>query len=82
MSQGILGFKYEEEKHDTGMTGLAGLPAYLDLMHVMGLPELIRRHLQVKQRGATRDGASLAQGASAERSLTECGISVFIRVSR
>jgi hypothetical protein len=47
------------------MTGLAGLPAYLDLMHVMGLPELIRRHIQVKQRGATRDGASLAQGALA-----------------
>ena len=53
MSQGVLGFKYEEEKHDTGMTGLAGLPVYLDLMHAMGLPELIGRHLQVKQRGWT-----------------------------
>jgi hypothetical protein len=53
MSQGILGFKYEEEKHATGMTGLAGLPVYLDLMHTMGLPELIGRHLQVKQRGWT-----------------------------
>jgi hypothetical protein len=29
MSQGVLGFKYEEEKHDTGMTGLAGLPLTL-----------------------------------------------------
>ena len=53
MSQGVLGFKYEEEKRDTGMTGLAGLPVYLDLMHAMGLPELIGRHLQVKQRGWT-----------------------------
>jgi len=53
MAQGILGFKYEEEKHDTGMTGLAGLPVYLDLMHAMGLPELIGRHLQVKERGWT-----------------------------
>ena len=53
MSQGILGFKYEEEKHDTGMTSLAGLPVYLDLMHAMGLPELIGRHLQVKGRGWT-----------------------------
>lgn len=53
MSQGVLGFKYEEEKHDTGMTGLAGLPVYLDLIHAMGLPELIGRHLQVKQRGWT-----------------------------
>ena len=51
MSQGVLGFKYEEEKHDSGMTGLAGLPIYLDLLHAMGLPELIGRHLQVKQRG-------------------------------
>lgn len=25
MTQGVLGFKYEEEKHDTGMTGLSGL---------------------------------------------------------
>src|SRR4030042_548418 len=53
MSQGVLGFKYEEERHDTGMTGLAGLPIYLDLLHAMGLPELIGRHLQVKQRGWT-----------------------------
>lgn len=53
MSQGILGFKYEEEKHDTGMTGLAGLPIYLDLMHAMGLPGQIGHHLQVKQRGWT-----------------------------
>jgi hypothetical protein len=53
MSQGVLGFKYEEEKHDTGMTGLAGLPVYLDLLQAMGFPELIGRHLQVKQRGWT-----------------------------
>jgi len=53
MSQGVLGFKYEEEKHDSGMTGLAGLPVYLDLMHAMGLPEVIGRHLCVKQRGWT-----------------------------
>ena len=31
MAQGVLPFKYEEEKKDTGMTGLAGLPVYLDL---------------------------------------------------
>ena len=51
MSQGVLGFKYEEERHDTGMTGLAGLPVYLDLLDAMGFPELIGGHLQVKQRG-------------------------------
>ena len=37
MPQGILPFKYEEEKRCGGMTGLAGLPAYLDLAFVMGL---------------------------------------------
>jgi hypothetical protein len=53
MSQGVLGFKYEEERHDTGMTGLAGLPIYMDLMHAMGLSEMIGRHLRVKERGWT-----------------------------
>ena len=33
------------------MTGLAGLPVYLDLLHATGLSEMIGRHLQVKQRG-------------------------------
>lgn len=53
MSQGVLGFKYEEERHDTGMTGLAGLPIYMDLMHAIGLSEMIGRHLRVKERGWT-----------------------------
>jgi len=53
MAQGILGFKYEEGNHDTVMTGLAGLPVYLDLIRAMGLPELIGKHLQVKARGWT-----------------------------
>jgi len=53
MSQGVLRFKYEEEKHATGMTGLAGLPLYLDLMQAMRLPDIIGCHLQVKQRGWT-----------------------------
>lgn len=53
MAQGVLGFKYEEERHETGMTGLSGLPVYLDLMHGMGLPELAGRHLRVKERGWT-----------------------------
>jgi hypothetical protein len=51
MSQGVLGFKYEEEKQGTGMTGLAGLPMYLDLMHRVGLRKLIGRHLRIKERG-------------------------------
>jgi len=31
MAQGVLPYKYEEEKNDVGMTAMAGLPIYLDL---------------------------------------------------
>ena len=53
MAQGVLPFKYEEEKKETGMTGLAGLPIYLDLATIMGLGESIEKHLHIKQRGWT-----------------------------
>lgn len=53
MAQGVLGFKYEEEKHETGLTGLAGLPIYMELMQAIDLPGLMGRNLQVKQRGWT-----------------------------
>ncbi|MEI7696152.1 MAG: IS1380 family transposase [Chlorobium sp.] len=53
MSQGVLPFKYEEEKKETGMTALAGLPIYLDLATVMGVGESIERHLHIKQQGWT-----------------------------
>lgn len=53
MAQGVLPFKYEEEKMATGMTGLSGLPVYLDLAFVMGLSEMIGNHLHVKERGWT-----------------------------
>ena len=45
MAQGVLPFKYEEEKRDTGMTGLARLPVYLDLASVMGINDSIEKHL-------------------------------------
>lgn len=53
MAQGVLPFKYEEEKKDTGMTALGGLPLYLDLATVMGFGEMIEGHLHVKQQGWT-----------------------------
>ena len=53
MAQGFLPFKYEEEKKESGMTALAGLPVYLDLATVMGLGESIERHLHIKQQGWT-----------------------------
>ena len=56
MAQGVLPFKYEEEKRDTGITGLAGLPVYLDLASVMGLNESIDRHLHIKQQNLLEYG--------------------------
>ena len=49
MPQGVLSYKYEEEKTDTGMTALAGLPVYLDLASVLGLGDHIRTHMQVRR---------------------------------
>jgi len=53
MAQGVLAYKYEEEKTTTGMTALAGLPVYLDLAFVLGLGDHIRAHLHVKAQGWT-----------------------------
>lgn len=53
MAQGVLPFKYEEEKKESGMTGLAGLPVYMDLARVMGTGASIEKHLHIKQQGWT-----------------------------
>ena len=47
MTQGILPFQYQAELSTTGMTGLAGLPAYLELAVASGLIDSIRRHMRV-----------------------------------
>jgi hypothetical protein len=41
MPQGVLPFQYQEEKFSNGMTALAGLSAYLDLVHVASLSQSI-----------------------------------------
>lgn len=51
IAQGILPFKYKEEKKYTGMTAMAGLPVYLDLMHASGFSEMIKRNLKVLEGG-------------------------------
>jgi hypothetical protein len=48
MAQGILPYKYEEEKKSAGMTALAGLPLYLDLACALDLPKRIDRHLHLR----------------------------------
>ena len=47
IAQGILPFRYEYEPTGSGMTALAGLPAYLELAIVSGLTDSVRRHLKV-----------------------------------
>ena len=51
MAQGVLPFKYEEEHRSGGLTGLAGLPAYLDLSYVMGLTSGIGTYVKVREGG-------------------------------
>lgn len=48
MPQGVLPFQYQEEKRASGLTGLAGLPTYLELAHASGLPRSIARHLHIR----------------------------------
>ena len=47
MAQGVLGFQYEADSSNTGMTSLAGLPLYLDLIHASGLGTAIREQVRV-----------------------------------
>ena len=47
MAQGVLPYKYEEERSRGGMTALAGLPIYLDLASVLGVSDYIRAHVHV-----------------------------------
>jgi hypothetical protein len=60
MPQGVLPCKYEEEKTQSDMTALAGLPVYLDLASVLGLGEHIRQHMHIKERGWTDEQTLLS----------------------
>jgi len=56
LKQGVLPFRYEGEPTDSGMTALAGLPAYLELAVVSGITDSIQHHLGVcslKEQGWT-----------------------------
>ena len=45
MPQKPLPFKYEEETRSSGLTGLAGLPLYLELLYFLKIPDVMRLHL-------------------------------------
>jgi hypothetical protein len=51
MPQGVLAFKYERESQGSGMTGLGGLPSYLELAHVIGLARAIGKYVRVRAEG-------------------------------
>jgi hypothetical protein len=48
MAQGIFPFQYEIEKKDEGMTGLAGLPAYVEFAQVMRLGRMLSDNVQAR----------------------------------
>ena len=48
MAQGVLNFKYEEEKKDFGTTSTAGLLLFLDLLYKMDFIKMVNRHLDAK----------------------------------
>lgn len=49
MPQRSLPFKYEAEKQQSGLTGLGGMPVYLDLAHVAGLRRSVEKHLAIRK---------------------------------
>ncbi len=48
MAQGLLSFQYEDDASSAGLTSMAGLPLYLELMAAAKLGEVIRRHLKMR----------------------------------
>jgi hypothetical protein len=51
MAQGLLPFQYLRDKIEKNLTSFAGLPLYLDLIHVSGLRTAIDQQLQSKTQG-------------------------------
>jgi hypothetical protein len=49
MTQGVLSFKYEEEKKNFGTTASAGLLLFLDLLHKMGFTNIVEQNLSAKE---------------------------------
>ena len=47
LPQGVLGFQYESEPSTAGLTSLAGLPLYLDLIQASGLAAAIGAQVRV-----------------------------------
>lgn len=59
MPQGVLPFQYVGEGGGKGMTALAGLGLYLDLLHAAGVPAAADREIGVRDGQGYRDGQLL-----------------------
>jgi len=55
IAQGLLPFKYEEERQGFGVTALGGLPTYLDLAEASGMWKSIDRQVRVRGGQGWRD---------------------------
>ena len=53
MPQSTLPFQYQAEKTDSGLTGFAGLPLYVELAAQSGLVGYINQTIKTKVRGWT-----------------------------
>ena len=53
MPQTTLPFQYQAEKNNSGLTGFAGLPLYVELAKQSGLAQYISQTLKTKMRGWT-----------------------------
>jgi hypothetical protein len=55
VTQGLLPFKYEIDKAKTQLTGLGGLPLFMEFFNVVGMRDAIRRHMRVRERQGYSD---------------------------
>ena len=67
MTQGLLPFQYESEAGEAGLTGLAGLPLYLELWRAAGLEQSVARHVAVSASLTALDQAEFLEALRAHK---------------
>jgi hypothetical protein len=55
MTQGVLPFKYEGEERTGGVTGLGGLPIWMEAIHQIGMKDWVEEHLHVRDKQGWKD---------------------------
>src|SRR5258708_23184261 len=72
MAQGVLGFQYEPDPCNAGLTSLAGLPLYLELIHASGLGAAIRHQVHVTGAQGWLDIQMVLAGVFLKRAGGDC----------